>query len=64
MEMSLAIRTLAAHEWPKHHEARLRSLADSPDAFGSTLAAEQQRSADDWAARLSTPSVFNSITAV
>ena len=49
----LAIRALASHEWPVYRELRLRSLAESPDAFGSTLAAEQARTADEWAARLS-----------
>lgn len=57
METSLAIRTLEAHEWPTYREARLRSLADSPDAFGSTLASEQQRTPDAWAARLSAAAV-------
>jgi hypothetical protein len=31
---------------------RLRALADSPDAFGSTLAQEQDRDDAHWAARL------------
>jgi GNAT superfamily N-acetyltransferase len=57
MQNSLAIRPLEAHEWPKYRELRLRSLADSPDAFGSTLASEQDRSPDDWAARLSAAAV-------
>jgi GNAT superfamily N-acetyltransferase len=41
-----------AHEWPLWRSLRLRALADSPDAFGSTLAEEQDRSQDVWAARL------------
>jgi GNAT superfamily N-acetyltransferase len=57
MQNSLAIRPFEAHEWPKYRELRLRSLADSPDAFGSTLASEQDRSPDDWAARLSAAAV-------
>jgi GNAT superfamily N-acetyltransferase len=56
-QKSLAIRTLEAHEWPTYRDARLRSLADSPDAFCSTLAAEQDRSPDDWAARLAAAAV-------
>jgi ribosomal protein S18 acetylase RimI-like enzyme len=54
---SLAIRPLEAHEWPKYREVRLRSLADSPDAFCSTLAAEQDRTPEAWAARLSAAAV-------
>lgn len=57
LQESLVIRTLEAHEWLKYREVRLRSLADSPDAYGSTLAAEQHRTPDDWAARLSAAAV-------
>jgi GNAT superfamily N-acetyltransferase len=57
LQKSLAIRTLEAHEWPKYREVRLRSLADSPDAFCSTLAEAQERSPDDWAARLAAAAV-------
>jgi ribosomal protein S18 acetylase RimI-like enzyme len=54
---SITFRTLEPHEWPTYREVRLRSLADSPDAFGSTLAEEQARPADAWAARLSAAAV-------
>jgi ribosomal protein S18 acetylase RimI-like enzyme len=57
LQKSVAIRTLEAHEWPKYREVRLRSLADSPDAFSSTLAEAQERSPDDWAARLAAAAV-------
>ena len=46
------VRTLAPHEWRTCRDLRLRALADSPDAFGSTLAAEEGRSNDEWATRL------------
>jgi GNAT superfamily N-acetyltransferase len=46
------IRALAPHEWGVYRDLRLRSLADSPDAFGSTLAEEQNRSDEEWANRL------------
>lgn len=46
------VRRLAAHEWPRYRDLRLRALADSPDAFGSTFAAESALSDQDWAARL------------
>lgn len=52
-----AIRVLEAHEWATYRDARLRSLADSPDAFGSTLAEELERTPDAWAARLSNAAV-------
>lgn len=57
LNTSLMIRTLEPHEWPKYRDVRLRSLADSPDAFGSTLAAEQDRTPEAWAARLSAAAV-------
>src|SRR5262249_15304723 len=47
-----AIRTLAADEWRLYRDLRLRALADSPDAFGSTLAQEGIRPDTDWAQRL------------
>lgn len=52
MQKPYIIRTLDAHEWPKYRDIRLRALADAPDAFGSSLAAEQDRTPDEWAARL------------
>ncbi|WP_040788447.1 GNAT family N-acetyltransferase [Massilia niastensis] len=48
----LVIRRFVPHEWPAYREIRLRSLADSPDAFGSTLAAEQAYGPDTWERRL------------
>jgi ribosomal protein S18 acetylase RimI-like enzyme len=46
------IRRFTAYEWQVYKDLRLRALADAPDAFGSTLASEQTRPDDDWAARL------------
>jgi ribosomal protein S18 acetylase RimI-like enzyme len=57
MEIPLVVRALEAQEWPKYRDLRLRSLADSPDAFCSTLAEEQMRASDVWAARLSAAAV-------
>jgi GNAT superfamily N-acetyltransferase len=47
-----SIRTLAADEWRRYRDLRLRALADSPDAFGSTLVAEAGRPDAEWARRL------------
>jgi GNAT superfamily N-acetyltransferase len=47
------VRRFEASEWPTYRELRLRALADSPDAFGSTLEIEQPRTDELWAARLS-----------
>jgi GNAT superfamily N-acetyltransferase len=46
------IRRLEADEWPLYRELRLRALADSPGAFGSTLAMEQNRPDREWSERL------------
>ena len=47
-----SIRTLATGDWRLYRDLRLRALADSPDAFGSTLAAEAGRPDAEWARRL------------
>ena len=46
------IRKLAPDEAHTYRDLRLAALADSPGAFGATLAAEQGRSDAEWAARL------------
>jgi len=47
-----SVRTFAPHEWRSYRDLRLRALAESPDAFGSTLALEQGRPDENWSARL------------
>jgi len=47
-----SIRPLATDDWRLYRDLRLRALADSPDAFGSTLAAETGRPDAEWARRL------------
>lgn len=46
------IRRFAQHEWRTYRDLRLHALADSPDAFGSTFAREQDRPDADWMHRL------------
>ncbi len=48
-----SIRSLGGTEWRAYRDLRLRALADSPDAFGSTLERERDRPDAEWAARVS-----------
>lgn len=52
MSSTPAIRSFLAGEWRTYKDLRLASLADSPDAFGSTLAKEQSGGDEQWAERL------------
>lgn len=47
------IRTFTAEDWPSYRAIRLRALADSPDAFCTTLDTQQVLPPEIWAARLS-----------
>ena len=46
------VRRFRPDEWPQYRELRLRALADSPGAFGSTWERESQRPDREWAERL------------
>jgi GNAT superfamily N-acetyltransferase len=52
MSPGLSIRRFAPHEWRCYRELRLRALAESPDAFGSTLQLEAARPDAEWDRRL------------
>lgn len=54
MNETHTIRRFAPHEWATYKQIRLRALADSPEAFGSTLADAQLRPDDEWVERLET----------
>lgn len=48
MTYTPSIRTFAPHEWGTYRDLRLRALADSPDAFGSTLERETTYGREHW----------------
>lgn len=52
MAVAPSVRPLRAHEWQIYRTLRLSALADSPDAFGGTLAEEESRADGEWANRL------------
>ncbi len=52
MAVAPSVRPFRAHEWKPYRDLRLSALADSPDAFGGTLAGEESRADGEWANRL------------
>jgi GNAT superfamily N-acetyltransferase len=50
--MRAIVRTFMPDEWLVYKELRLRSLEDTPNAFGSTLALELLRADTEWTERV------------
>jgi GNAT superfamily N-acetyltransferase len=49
--MDYSIRRIKPGEGPRYRDIRLRALADTPSAFGSTVASESELTDADWTAR-------------
>ena len=52
MTQSTSVRSFSPAEWPIYKALRLRALEESPNAFGSTLALELERTDTAWCERL------------
>ena len=52
MTQSTTVRSFSPAEWPTYKALRLRALEESPNAFGSTLALELERTDTAWCERL------------
>ena len=52
MAHEIKVRPIDPDDWQSYKNLRLGALADAPDAFGSTLAREQERTDSQWASRL------------
>ncbi len=48
----VSLRAFEPQEWRAYRDLRLRSLGDAPEAFGSTLAQEENWPDDTWRERL------------
>ena len=54
--IAVAIRTIRPEEWQSYRSFRLQALADSPNAFATTLEQARAWSDQDWKRRFSSPS--------
>ncbi|MHC5010036.1 MAG: GNAT family N-acetyltransferase [Planctomycetota bacterium] len=53
--MQWRIDRMTPEDWERVRAIRLRSLADAPDAFGTTLAEDEVRPLAEWRTRLENP---------
>ena len=53
--MTARVHQLRPADWKRFRDVRLIALADAPNAFGSTLEAEEKLSDDEWIKRLERP---------
>ena len=51
---ALIVERMRPEQWKRVRAVRLRALADTPDAFASTLSNEQNMPDEKWSARLAT----------
>jgi GNAT superfamily N-acetyltransferase len=59
MHPSVVLTTLKSNDWLLYRQLRLTALAESPNAFGSTLELEQSRTPAEWSGRLSAAETSN-----
>lgn len=59
MSSTPRVRELTPEDWRTYRDLRLRSLAESPDAFGRTLSEEQGRTDAQWMGRLASCAEFD-----
>jgi ribosomal protein S18 acetylase RimI-like enzyme len=53
--MGVVVRQISGDDWGPFRDLRLRALADSPDAFGITLAEAEKNGEADWRRRAEGP---------
>jgi GNAT superfamily N-acetyltransferase len=55
---SIVVRVLDVEDWPLYRAVRLAALADSPEAFLSTLSREESFATEVWRSRLKERNMF------
>lgn len=64
MQTPVTYRMLLPDDWETYRELRLAALRESPEAFGSTLVAEQPRVPEQWRDRLAAAQVSDGALAL